>query len=396
MTEIALTEDVIEVLPARRAAPAQALGQLREQVEALGYARQWAEVLADPKNELCPALYRGKTGNAVAAILFGAELGLNPTQSLQQVFVVHGMPAIYARTAVALVKGVGIIVQTVSTSNDSVTVSATDPNTGQVEVSTWDMARAEVAGYTSNKKYKTEPQQMLYAKAAMEVCRKIAPDVLLGIPYSREELDLEQQAPRKVASSRRGVDGLRSAIAPPQTVDAPPAERPSGAPKPAKAAGAGALSAAARTKWERSMFAALNDAGVKQDTDQLVVITMLAGRHFGDMPEHRNGITDDELRQVVGTLGDWKKSGDLDDRISTILREYNDATGGDVADAEQMAGQEELDKLGQIRSMERYEDDESWYAYVQAATGALVAADSDLTLAQARALIDLFNDEAAK
>lgn len=205
-------EIVAEVLPDRRPRQQVALGQLHEQVQALQDARTWAEILCAPDNDLCPAQYRGKVGSGIAAILYGAELGLNPTQSLQQVFVVHGMPAIYARTAVALCKGAGIHVETVESSDESVTVQATDPAHGLTERATWTIERATKAGYTSNKKYQTDPQAMLYAKAAMEVCRKIAPDVLLGIPMSREELDLESQ-PIKVQSERsRGVSGLASTL----------------------------------------------------------------------------------------------------------------------------------------------------------------------------------------
>ncbi|MCV7424381.1 recombinase RecT [Mycobacterium yunnanensis] len=61
-----------------------------------------------------------------------------------------------------------------------------------------------------------------------------------------------------------------------------------------------------------------------------------------------------------------------------------------------LAGKTELAQLKQIRDAERYGDDESWFAYVQAATGATVTADKDLTLEQAQKLIELFNEDAAK
>ena len=159
-------------------------------------------------SELVPVTYRGKPNNGAAAILYGAELGLNPIQSLQQIFVVHGSPAIYARTMVALVKAKAYKIWTESSTDDSVTVTGQAPD-GTTETSTWDIPRAEKAGYTSNKKYQTDPQAMLYAKAATEVCRKIAPEVLLGIDRSREELELEPQ-PVHVKSERvaGGVSGL--------------------------------------------------------------------------------------------------------------------------------------------------------------------------------------------
>src|SRR5690606_39597602 len=67
-----------------------------------------------------------------------------------------------------------------------------------VERAEWTPARARKAGYTGNKKYESNPQEMLFSKAAAEIARKVAPDVLAGIPYSVEDLELEQPATRTV------------------------------------------------------------------------------------------------------------------------------------------------------------------------------------------------------
>lgn len=309
----------IEVLPAARPAQSDAIATLMQHAQAMTAAKQLADALCD--SDLVPAIYRGKPGNGAAAILYGAELGLNPIQSLQQIFVVHGAPAIYARTAVALVKRSGILIQTVATSDESVTVNASDPRRGLFEESTWDIGRATRAGYTSNKKYTTDPQAMLYAKAAMEVCRKIAPDVLLGIPYSREELELEQQ-PVRVRSERggRGVGALRAAAAadrePSQeTVDADPdpESAPAGAaPKP------DGLSESARKRWLKSMFALLGEGDCSVREDQLIVIGAVVGHEI----EHRDGLTDDELKLVVNSLNAWRTDGVLGDNITTALNAY--------------------------------------------------------------------------
>ncbi|MHC9840648.1 hypothetical protein ACQX0D_12310, partial [Corynebacterium diphtheriae] len=155
-----------------------------------------------------------KPEDGAAAIMYGAELGLNAMQSLQQIMVINGKPGIETRTAVALLKGHGYDIRTVSTSDESVTVEGTGP-LGEHEESTWDIARATKAGYTSNKLYQTIPQQMLYAKAAMEVARKIAPHVLSGIAYSTDELRLEEQplkATAKRMDSRRGAGAVMAAL----------------------------------------------------------------------------------------------------------------------------------------------------------------------------------------
>ena len=179
-----------------------AASQLAVHAHNMGAAKQLADALC--ATDMVPAHYKGKPGNGAAAILYGAELGLDPIQSLQNIFIVQGKPAIYARTAVALVRRHGIKVKTAASCDESVTVIA--ERDGDTEEATWDIARATKAGYLSNAKYKSNPQEMLYSKAAMEVCRKIAPDVLLGIAYSGEELELE--APVRIESSRVTVEDI--------------------------------------------------------------------------------------------------------------------------------------------------------------------------------------------
>ena len=186
---------------------------LMRQAEAMSSAHKLATVLCN--TAMVPQTFRGKPDDGAAAILYGAELGLKPQQALQQVFVVHGQPAIYARTMVALLKAKGYRFSTVESTDESVTVNAVAPN-GEEETSTWTIDRAKKAGYTSNKKYNTDPQAMLYAKAASEVSRKIAPNVLLGIKYTVEDMELE---PIKATSERldkpargRGADAVRAAL----------------------------------------------------------------------------------------------------------------------------------------------------------------------------------------
>ena len=193
------------------------LDLLVKQAQAMDAAYKIGSALAN--TAMVPATFRGKPDDATAAILYGAELGLKPTQALQQVFVVHGQPAIYARTMVGLLKAKGYTFETVETTDSAVTVRGTSPR-GEVEESTWTIERAKQAGYTSNKKYQTDPQAMLYAKAASEVCRKLAPDVLLGIRYTAEDLELEPRPVRVTARRtdrpQSGVEGVRAALAPKQ------------------------------------------------------------------------------------------------------------------------------------------------------------------------------------
>src|SRR5690606_934292 len=88
---------------------------------------------------------------------------------------------------------------------------------------TWTTARANTAGYTKNSKYQTDPAAMLYARAASDVCRQVAPDALAGLAYSAEELELTEGTP--AAPSRRMA--RRSAQAQPQQAQPVAAPEPS-------------------------------------------------------------------------------------------------------------------------------------------------------------------------
>jgi hypothetical protein len=129
------------------------------------------------------------TWDLCAAILYGAELGLSAVQSAQNIFVVHGKPAVYARTMAAQVRRAGYRIEEVEASDERVIWRGL--RDGNWASSEWSMARAEQAGYTRNERYQTNPTEMLRAKAIAEVCRIQYQDVLLGMAYTVEELQLD-------------------------------------------------------------------------------------------------------------------------------------------------------------------------------------------------------------
>ncbi len=159
----------------------------------------WAEGLAAAHRigtALCqtsfvPQHFRCKAEEAAAAILYGDEIGFSPTQSLQNLYVISGKPALHARAMVALVQSRGHDVWTEESSPTKVVVCGRRSGRSHVERSEWTIAKARQAGYTSNKRYEQAPEDMLYARAAATVCRRIAADALTGIAYTVEELEME-------------------------------------------------------------------------------------------------------------------------------------------------------------------------------------------------------------
>ncbi|UXQ88509.1 RecT-like ssDNA binding protein [Mycobacterium phage Kashi_BG2] len=238
-------DGTLEVLPPARPHSSTAVAMLYEHAEVYNTAWKLAGQLV--QTTMVPKRFfgRDKQGDATAAILYGAELGLNPIQSLQRVIPIHGMPSLEARTMVGLLKSHGFGFRVIEQSAEVVEVWGWEPGSPKVygtdpadklhygkrinpdAESRWTIQRAITAGYVplpsspdskrrpdvkedwvttsktwngkttvsivGNMKYITDPQTMLKAKAQAEVCRELAPDVLMGIGYTREELESEDQ-----------------------------------------------------------------------------------------------------------------------------------------------------------------------------------------------------------
>lgn len=199
MTELALNTPANAALAA--AAPAsQTVVDLQVWASELGAAITLGQALAS--TDFVPATLKTLSGgrmkepqqiaeNVAATILAGKALGLDPMNSIQNIFVVHGRPAMYARTMAALVLAAGHHLERVEATEQSVTYEGRRAGSSVTQRFTWTIARAQKAGYTTNKKYQTDPIGMLTAKCQAEAARVIAPDVLTGIAStSVEEVQL--------------------------------------------------------------------------------------------------------------------------------------------------------------------------------------------------------------
>lgn len=180
------------------------------------------------KTSFVPKDFRGKPEECAAAILLGDEIGLTPLQSLQGVFVISGRPGLYARTMVAVVLAAGHEIVTTHKTDKAVTVRGRRRGSDTWVEEQWTTERARRAGYTSNKKYESDPQSMLYARAAADVCRQIAPDALAGLAYTVEELEMSEPTTVKVTRSQTtaGKTTVQRALAPVATTDEPSFDEP--------------------------------------------------------------------------------------------------------------------------------------------------------------------------
>lgn len=185
-------------------APIQTFSPIQQTATELGAAHQIATALS--ATAFVPQHFRGKPDDCAAAILYGSTVGMDPMTSLQNLYVIGGKPALYSRPMVGIVLAQGHEIWTEVDTPERVVVCGRRKGSENIERSEWTIERAKQAGYLSNKKYQTDPQAMLYARASGDVARKVAPDALLGMAYNVEELELsdieDRPAPRRVESEQ--------------------------------------------------------------------------------------------------------------------------------------------------------------------------------------------------
>lgn len=277
---------------------------IREAAAVMVDAHKLATAVAS--TQMIPKHFQGKPDECAAAMLYGASLGLDPMQSVRQIYVVHGQAALYARAMVSLVLGHGHEVWTIDSTDEAVTVGGRRRGSQHVEQSTWTFERAKKAGYTNNEKYRSDPQAMLYSKAASEVCRKIAPDVLSGV-YAVEEMQMERVESERIdrPASASATDRLRASLNPSPAPDDVVSSEPVGSSSsPATESGvqASAGEAPGITPGQlKKMGAAMRERGLTERTDALDFVNAVIGREV----DSRNDLTRDEAGAVIDALEDW-------------------------------------------------------------------------------------------
>lgn len=219
MTEIVTTDQGTATV-----SPAQPAGgvALAEWAAELDHAYKVATAICQTK--FAPKEVQGKPEEAAVRMLAGKAVGIDPLSSLSAFYEVHNRPALYARTMVAIAQSQGHQIQRTEATDEKVTYRARRKGESEWQVFTWTIARAEKAGYTSNAKYKSNPTEMLSAKASAEAVRTIAADALMGMAYSVEDLELEdlgevederpKTTVKRKASSRKKAETKKAEPAP--------------------------------------------------------------------------------------------------------------------------------------------------------------------------------------
>ena len=184
------------------------LKELQSYAEAWGAAASISEQLA--RTDFAGP-FKGKPADMAAAILKGATIGIPPADIGKAIYVVHGTPALYGKTALAIALRHGYQANTLEDTPEAVTVRMTSPQGQEMDVR-YTIERAEKEGLVKGNaaQYKSRPSKMLYWKCIGELTDRMIPHLTGGMPIKE---DVQQSAPVKATATRadrRG--GARAAL----------------------------------------------------------------------------------------------------------------------------------------------------------------------------------------
>ena len=155
-------------------------------------AWEYAEILS--RTDMVPKDFRNNPGNVLVAIQMGAELGLPPTQALQNIAVINGRPALWGDAVLALVKGKPDF-EYIDEIEDGDVAICKIKRAGQPEVvrtfSQEDAKKASLAGKQGP--WTQYPRRMRQMRARSWAVRDCYPDALKGIAVREEAQDIPER-----------------------------------------------------------------------------------------------------------------------------------------------------------------------------------------------------------
>ena len=125
---------------------------------------------------------------------WGAEIGLQPLQAMQNIAVINGRPSIWGDAMLALVRSSGLLDYIrKELSEDGTTATCTVKRKNEEPaVSTFSIEDAKKAGLAGKQGPWTQyPKHMLKLRARSYALRDVFPDVLKGMAIAEEEKDKE-------------------------------------------------------------------------------------------------------------------------------------------------------------------------------------------------------------
>ncbi len=151
-------------------------------------ALTFAGYLAD--SDMVPKDFKGRPGNCLIAIQWGAELGLKPLQAMQNLAIINGRPSLWGDAVIALVRA-SPLCEYVIESDTATSSTCTVKRRGEPEQSrTFTDEDAKKAGlFGKTGPWQQYPKRMRQMRARAFALRDVFPDVLRGLPVAEEIMD---------------------------------------------------------------------------------------------------------------------------------------------------------------------------------------------------------------
>lgn len=151
-------------------------------------ALTFSKYLAD--SDLVPKDFKGRPGNCLVAIQWGAELGLKPLQAMQNLAVINGRPALWGDAVIALVRSSPLCEYVVETDDGGTATCKVKRRNEPEQVRTFSMDDAKAASLAGKQgPWAQYPKRMRQMRARAFALRDVFPDVLRGLPVAEEVMD---------------------------------------------------------------------------------------------------------------------------------------------------------------------------------------------------------------
>lgn len=154
----------------------------------------WNTLVALSALPSMPARWQNKPMEMFRAVLKGNDLGVPPSAALEMFYPVNGVLAMEGQLMAALVFRAGHVIKVkIETKGATATAFRRDPVTRTLEEVgsfTFSDADAKLAKLDAKETYKSYPKLMWSWRAISAVCRMYFPDVLMGVGYIPEEMNL--------------------------------------------------------------------------------------------------------------------------------------------------------------------------------------------------------------
>jgi len=164
---------------------------------------------------MVPKNYANKPDDTLVAMMMGAELRLNPIQSLQNIAVINGRPSIYGDALLALMQNHPAF-GGITEAFDEATMTASCTvwrKGGEQHTQVFSQADAQTAGLWGKQgPWKQYPKRMLQWRARGFAIRNQFADALAGLITQDEAEDLPTGEPRDVTPEHVQIEDYPSKL----------------------------------------------------------------------------------------------------------------------------------------------------------------------------------------